>query len=114
MEEWKYSSTILDRGTRWRWVVSLTPQPLYPRYPLDRRLGGPQSWPGRYAEEKNLAPAGNRTPAVQPVARRYTDWVIPTPISPVCSNSISVVEFLVKLFFSRDLRNCVSTLSLLI
>jgi hypothetical protein len=22
---------------------------------------------------KNLAPAGNRTPAVQPVARRYTD-----------------------------------------
>jgi len=32
----------------WRWVVSFTPRPLYrrgksPRYPLDRRLGGPQS-----------------------------------------------------------------------
>jgi len=36
---------ILDLGTRWRWVVSSTPRPLYPQgrspwYPLDRRLGG--------------------------------------------------------------------------
>jgi hypothetical protein len=35
------------------------PQPLYPQgkspwYPLDRRLGGPQSWSGRGAEEKNI------------------------------------------------------------
>jgi len=34
---------ILDVGTRWRWVVSFTPRPLYhqwknPRYRLDRRL----------------------------------------------------------------------------
>jgi hypothetical protein len=34
---------ILDLGTRWRWVVSLRPQPLHlqgkrPWYPLDRRL----------------------------------------------------------------------------
>jgi hypothetical protein len=48
---WRYSSTILDLGTGWRWVVSFTTQPLYfqgksPRYPLDRRLG----------EEKNLFP----------------------------------------------------------
>jgi hypothetical protein len=46
--EWRYSSTILDLCTRWRWVISFTPLPLYregksPRYPLDRRLGGPQS-----------------------------------------------------------------------
>jgi hypothetical protein len=39
---------ILDLGTRWVWVVRFTPQPLYsqgksPCYPLDRRLGGPQS-----------------------------------------------------------------------
>jgi hypothetical protein len=27
------------------------------RYPLDRRLGGPQSRSGLYGEEKNLAPA---------------------------------------------------------
>jgi hypothetical protein len=42
---WRYSSTILDLSTRWRWVVSFTPLPLYPRgnsprYPLDRRVGG--------------------------------------------------------------------------
>jgi hypothetical protein len=48
MGEWRYSSTFLDLGTRWRWVVSFTPLPLYPRgkssrYPLDRRLGGPES-----------------------------------------------------------------------
>jgi hypothetical protein len=73
MDEWRYSSTILDLGTRWRRVVSFTPRPLYPRgnrprYPLYRRLGGPQSRSERHGEEKNLASAGNRTPAVQPVA----------------------------------------------
>jgi hypothetical protein len=41
--------------------------------PVDSRLGGPQSRSGRYGEEKSHAPARNRTPAVQPVARRYTD-----------------------------------------
>jgi hypothetical protein len=45
---------------------------------IDKRLGGPWSWSGssgwseRCGEEKNLAPAGNRTSAVQPVTRRYT------------------------------------------
>jgi hypothetical protein len=39
---------IPDLGTGRRWVVSFTPRPLYlqansPWYPLDRRLGGPQS-----------------------------------------------------------------------
>jgi len=48
---------ILNLGTRWRWVVSFTPQPLYPWgkspwYPLDRRLGGPYSQSGRGGEEK--------------------------------------------------------------
>jgi hypothetical protein len=56
MGEWKYSSTILDLGTRWRWVVSLSPRPLYPlinrpRYPSYERMGGPQS---RSGEEKIL------------------------------------------------------------
>jgi hypothetical protein len=54
-------------------MVSFMPRPLYPRYPLDKRLGGPQNKPGRCGEEKNLAPAGNPTPAVQPVVHRYTD-----------------------------------------
>jgi hypothetical protein len=29
-----------------------------PRYPLDRRLGGPQSWSGHRGEEKILDPTG--------------------------------------------------------
>jgi hypothetical protein len=38
-------------------------------YPLDRRLGGPQSQSGRNGEEKkNLALARNQTPAIQPIA----------------------------------------------
>jgi hypothetical protein len=51
---------ILDLGTRWRWVVSFTFRSLYhqgkgPWYPLDRRLGGPQSWSGRGGEEENTS-----------------------------------------------------------
>jgi hypothetical protein len=50
--------SFFDLGTRWRWVVSFTPRPLYPQgkspsYPLDRRLGGPQSRSGSGGEEKN-------------------------------------------------------------
>jgi hypothetical protein len=43
-----------------------------PRYPLERKLGGPQSRSGRCGAEKNLDPSGNRTPAVQRVAHRCT------------------------------------------
>jgi hypothetical protein len=75
MGEWRYSSIILDLGTRWRWSAScpsrFTPWGNSPRYPLDRRLGGPQSWSGRCGE-KSLAPARNRTRAVQHVLCRYS------------------------------------------
>jgi hypothetical protein len=48
-------------------MVSLTLRPLYPRgkspqYPLDRRLGGPQSQSGRHGEMKILAPTRAQTP----------------------------------------------------
>jgi hypothetical protein len=44
MGEWRYSSTILNLGTRW----NFTPLPLYsrensPRYPLYRRWVGPRA-----------------------------------------------------------------------
>jgi hypothetical protein len=58
---------FLDRGTSWRWVVSFTPRPPYPRgkshrYPLDRRwLGGPQSRSERHGEEKILDLTESRT-----------------------------------------------------
>jgi hypothetical protein len=44
-----------------------------PRYPLNKRLGGPQSRSGRFAEEKILDPTGIRTPS------RYTDYAIQAP-----------------------------------
>jgi hypothetical protein len=50
-----------------------------PWYPLDRRLGGHQNRSGRGGEEKNSQPrrgSNHRTPIVQPVAQRYTDWAI--------------------------------------
>jgi hypothetical protein len=59
--------SFFDLGTGWRWVVSFTPRPLYlqgkrPWYPLDRRLGGPQSRSGRDGEEKNSQPP----PGIEP------------------------------------------------
>jgi hypothetical protein len=48
-----------------------------PRYPLDRKLGGPQSRSGRGGEEKNyqLLPR-LEPPIVQPVVQLYTYWAI--------------------------------------
>jgi hypothetical protein len=64
--EWMYSSTILDLGTKWRWVVSFTSRPHYsrrkiPQHPLDRMVGGPQVRSGRCGEQKYLA-----LPAIKP------------------------------------------------
>jgi hypothetical protein len=53
-------TTTLDLATRWRWVVSFTPRPLYSQYPLGRRLGGPMSRSGR-------CPCRESNPAVQPI-----------------------------------------------
>jgi hypothetical protein len=70
---------ILDLSIRWRWVVSFTAQPLYPQrkntwYPLDRRLGRPQSRSGRGGEEKNSKPPPGLEPRIiQPISQRYTD-----------------------------------------
>jgi hypothetical protein len=53
-----FLASALDGG-----VVSFTSRPVYrcgtsPRYPLDRRLGVPQSQSKRCAEKKNLAMPG--------------------------------------------------------
>jgi hypothetical protein len=44
-----------------------------PWYPLERRLGGPQSWSGLNGEEKNsqLLPR-LKLPIIQPIAQYYT------------------------------------------
>jgi hypothetical protein len=43
-------------------VLSITPRLLYPRYPLDRRLGGPQSRSRRCGVQNNILPL----PRVEP------------------------------------------------
>jgi len=50
------------------WSAS-TPQQPYPQYPLSRRPDGFQSRSERGGEEKNFAPTGNGTLAIQPVAQ---------------------------------------------
>jgi hypothetical protein len=80
--EWRYSSTILNFDTRWRWVFSFTQRSLHPRrksrlYPFDKRLGGPKIRPGRCGEEKNFLFLPRINPVRLPVASRYTDWAIP-------------------------------------
>jgi hypothetical protein len=55
MGKWMYSSTNLYFETRWRWVISLTPRPLYPpQDPMERRFGKPQRRYGR--REKSPLP----------------------------------------------------------
>jgi hypothetical protein len=50
----------------------LCPQEKSPFYPLDRRLGGPQSRSGRGGEEKSFQQLpGLEPPIIQPLAQRY-------------------------------------------
>jgi hypothetical protein len=91
MGEWRYSSNFLDLGTRWRRVVSFTPLPLYPRgkrlrYPLDRRLGRPQSRSGRCGEEKKLA-----LPAIEPEPSSPYPVAIPTELSRLALHMIILI-----------------------
>jgi hypothetical protein len=70
----------LDLGTSWRWVVRFTPLPLStrgksPRYPLDRRQGGPQSRSGRRGEEKITIAAGHRQIIHSPFQVPRNSWL---------------------------------------
>jgi hypothetical protein len=79
-------------------VVNFTPRPLYPQgkslwYPLDRRLGGPQSRSGRGGEEKiSQTLPGIEPPVVQPVAQRCTTelsqllYIPPTKVKCIISD----------------------------
>jgi hypothetical protein len=60
---------------------ALTALPLgkEPRYPLNRRLGGPQSRFGRLGEDKILDPTGTRTPTPPPSNPQAV--AIPTELS---------------------------------
>jgi hypothetical protein len=58
---------ILNLGTKWRWGFAdlpLLPEERAPQYALNRRLGGPQIWPGIlfWTTDTYLAPAGIQDP----------------------------------------------------
>ena len=83
--EYRYSSTlslilVLDGAGGQRHVPAALP-PVYSRYPLNRRLGGPQ---GRSEQVWKISPPPGFDPrTIQVVARRYTDWAIPAPLDKV-------------------------------
>ena len=62
------------------------------RYPLYRRLGGPQGRSGRV--RKVSPPPGFDLRTVQPVASRYTDWAIPAP-TLIIKNWIIIVVIII-------------------
>jgi hypothetical protein len=73
---------ILDFGTRWRWVVSLTLRPLYrrgrsPPYQLDRRLGGLQSRSGCGGEDKTSQPPQG----IDPYNPDLTSWLVDADVN---------------------------------
>ena len=56
------------------------------RYPLYRRLGGPQGRSGRVRKMSTPPEFDPRT--VQLVASRYTDWAIPAPDNEVVAQHV--------------------------
>jgi hypothetical protein len=67
--------SFFNLSARWGLVVNATPRPLYPpvktRYPLYRRLGGPQ---GRFGWVLKISvPLGFKPWTVQLIASHYTD-----------------------------------------
>jgi hypothetical protein len=72
---WGIAPLSLNLVTRWRWVVSFMPWPLYswgkcPQYPLNRKLCG------HVGKERNLAAAGPSNP--QP--NHCSDWATPARV----------------------------------
>jgi len=78
--------TAALEGCEWSAARSgRTLPPVKTRYPLYRRLGGPQ---GRSGRAENLVPTGIQSRAVQPVVTGYTDWATrPTFVFEICNYS---------------------------
>jgi hypothetical protein len=69
-------------------TAAIYPREKDPRYPLDKRLGGPQSRTGHRLEETSFAPARDRTSVVQSVVRHYTAWATRLPGQQITLSNI--------------------------
>jgi hypothetical protein len=76
----------------------ITPWPLYPPekspwYPLDTRLGGPQSRSGHGGEENNYHPLpGLEAPIIQSVTQRYTTEMSRLLARPQSDSNIKITS----------------------
>jgi hypothetical protein len=97
---------ILDLGTKWRWVFTFMPRPLYsqgksPWYPLERRLDGPQSRSGHGGEEKNYQPLPGLEPSDHPArSSALYHWATPAPMLIIKSLWIVIVTFKYGRYFA--------------
>jgi hypothetical protein len=74
---WRYNSAILGFLTRWRWVVSFMPQPLYTQ---GKRIGGWMSpTAGLNAVRKRTISCPWQESSSDRPARSYIDWAISDP-----------------------------------
>jgi hypothetical protein len=84
---WRYNSTVSNVGTRWQLSGQFRALSIYirgnsRRYPLDRRLGGPQ---GRYecGQENSRATARIQPPPPPPIPWSPSPW--PSPYAKKCT-----------------------------
>ena len=71
----------LNLGARWGHAINATPRPLCLReraqYPLYRRLYGLRGRSGQVWKREALPHRGFELRTVEPIAFRYTDYIIP-------------------------------------
>ena len=97
--DWSTVSFIIKLWIRWRSVVSFTPRLLYPvvnlpRYRLNWRLGGSQSWYKLFGGGTNLEPVAR-------IEARFLDR--PALAYPLCRlDDTAIIPILLLIFELRD------------
>jgi hypothetical protein len=107
MEEWCINPHFLDLGTSWRWVVSFTPRPLYPR---ERALGihciggwvDPRAGLDHMEKWKFLTPPGLEPRPLSRPARSQSLYRLRYP------GSLTATQFIFKLEYFVVFLNCMS------